>query len=148
MRGATGDLVLLAVRTLASLRLRTALSIVGIAIGVGSVILRTSIGEGTRRYVLEEFAQFGTNLISINPGKTETAGLPGIFGGTTRPLTIDDAEALARIPGVTATVPIAFGSGRGEGGPDGAGRSVPGFGGPPALLEFLTAKEIEYSVFR
>jgi putative ABC transport system permease protein len=56
----------------------------GIAIGVGSVILLTSIGEGTRRYVLEQFAQFGTNMMSINPGKTETTGLPGIFGGTTR----------------------------------------------------------------
>jgi putative ABC transport system permease protein len=86
-----GDLLLLALRTLVSLRLRSALAILGIAIGVGSVIVLTSIGEGTRRYVLEQFSQFGTNLMSVHPGKTETAGLPGIFGGTTRPLTIDDA---------------------------------------------------------
>jgi len=135
MRGAAADLALLAARTLVSLRLRSVLSVVGIAIGVGSVILLTSIGEGTRRYVLEEFAQFGTNLISINPGKTETAGIPGVFGGTTKPLTIDDAEALARIPGVTATVPIAFGSGRVEGGPDKLGRSVLVYGVTPAIQE-------------
>jgi putative ABC transport system permease protein len=129
------DLVLLAMRTLASLRLRSTLSILGIAIGVGSVVLLTSIGEGTRRYVLEQFSQFGTNLMSVHPGKTETAGIPGIFGGTTRPLTIDDAEALARLAGVTAVVPVAFGSARVEGGPDALGRSVPVYGVTPAIQE-------------
>jgi putative ABC transport system permease protein len=131
----TGDLALLSLRTLASLRLRSALSVLGIAIGVGSVILLTSIGEGTRRYVLEQFSQFGTNLMSLNPGRTETAGLPGIFGGTTQPLTIDDAEALARIPGVTAVVPIAFGNARVEGGTLGLARSVPIYGVTPAIQE-------------
>jgi putative ABC transport system permease protein len=129
------DLLWLSLRTLLSLRLRSVLSILGIAIGVGSVVLPTSIGEGTRRYVLDEFAQFGTNLISINPGKTETSGLPGVFGGTTRPLTIDDAEILARIPGVTAVVPIGFGTARVSGGPDDAGRSVPIYGVTPAIQE-------------
>jgi len=129
------DLLLLSLRTLLSLKLRSALSILGIAIGVGSVVLLTSIGEGTRRYVLEQFSQFGTNLLSINPGKTETAGLPGIFGGTTRPLTIDDAEALARVAGVTAVVPIGYGAARVEGGPDRAGRSVPIYGVTPAIQE-------------
>lgn len=129
------DLLLLSLRTLLALRLRSALSILGIAIGVGSVVLLTSIGEGTRRYVLAEFAQFGTNLMSLNPGKTETAGIPGIFGGTTRPLTIDDGEALSRIPGVTAVVPIAYGSARVQGGPAQLGRSVPIYGVTPAIEE-------------
>jgi putative ABC transport system permease protein len=129
------DLVLLSLRTLVALRLRSALAILGIAIGVGSVVLLTSIGEGTRRYVLSEFSQFGTNLLAINPGKTETTGLPGVFGGTTRPLTIDDGEALARVPGVTAVVPVAFGSARVEGGPDALGRSVPIYGVTPAIRE-------------
>jgi putative ABC transport system permease protein len=129
------DLLLLALRTLLSLKLRSVLSILGIAIGVGSVVLLTSIGEGTRRYVLEEFAQFGTNLMSINPGKTETSGLPGIFGGTTRPLTIDDAEALERISGVTRVVPVAYGTARVAGGPERLGRSVPIYGVTPAIQE-------------
>ena len=72
----------------------------GIAIGIGAVILLTSIGEGTRRYILGQFTQFGTNLLAINPGKTETAGIPGAFGGTTRHADASTTrEALARISG-------------------------------------------------
>ncbi|MFI4944369.1 MAG: ABC transporter permease, partial [Burkholderiales bacterium] len=93
------DLVGLALGALRAHRLRSFLSMLGIAIGVAAVILLTSIGEGTRVYVLGQFTQFGTNIIAINPGKSKTIGIPGILGGTTRKLTIDDAEALARIPG-------------------------------------------------
>jgi len=127
------DLVLFSLRTLVALRLRSLLSILGIAIGVGSVVLLTSIGEGTRRYVLGQFSQFGTNLLAVNPGKTETSGIPGIFGGTTKPLTIDDSQALARIPGVTAVVPVAIGSAPVEGGPLSLSRSVPVYGVTPEI---------------
>jgi len=125
------DLALVSLRTLVALRLRSLLSILGIAIGVGSVILLTSIGEGTRRYVLEQFSQFGTNLLAVNPGKTETTGIPGIFGGSTKPLTIDDSEALTRIPGVTAVVPVAMGSAPVQGGPLALTRAVPIYGVTP-----------------
>jgi putative ABC transport system permease protein len=127
------DLFLLALRTVVALRLRSLLSLLGIAIGVGSVVLLTSVGEGTRRYVLEQFAQFGTNMMSLNPGKTETTGLPGIFGGSTKPLTIDDAEALLRIPGVTAVVPVAYGTAAVRGGPLALRRSVPIYGVTPDI---------------
>ncbi|MEE9608501.1 MAG: ABC transporter permease, partial [Myxococcota bacterium] len=79
-------------------RLRSFLSMLGVAIGIAAVILLTSIGEGTRRYLLAEFTQFGTNLLAINPGKIETLGIPGVFGGTTHKLTLDDAEAIRRLP--------------------------------------------------
>ena len=91
------ELSLSAVR---SHRLRSQLSMLGIAIGIAAVILLTSIGEGTRRYLLDEFTQFGTNLLGIHPGKAETLGLPGVLGGTTHKLTLDDAEVVARVPGV------------------------------------------------
>ena len=107
-------------------RLRSALSMLGIAIGIAAVILLTSIGEGTRVYVINEFTQFGTNVIAIHPGKVETVGIPGVFGGTTRKLTIDDAEALRRVNGVTAVVPTVAGFARVE--RDGLGRSVNVFG--------------------
>jgi putative ABC transport system permease protein len=68
----------LGVGSVLSHRLRSALSMLGIAIGVAAVILLTSIGEGTRRYLLAEFTQFGTNILAINPGKVETAGIPGV----------------------------------------------------------------------
>jgi putative ABC transport system permease protein len=116
------DYVLLGFGAVRSHRLRSFLSTLGIAIGITAVILLTSIGEGTRRYLIAEFTQFGTNIIQINPGKTETLGLPGVFGGTTHKLTLDDAEALARLPSVQKSVPIAFGQARVEG--NGRGRSV------------------------
>jgi putative ABC transport system permease protein len=53
---------------------------------------------------------FGSSLIAINPGKTETGGVPGMMGGSARRLTIDDARALARIPGVAGVVPTGYGS--------------------------------------
>ena len=129
------DLLSLSLRTLAAQRLRSALSILGIAIGVGSVILLTSIGEGTRRYVLAEFSQFGTNILAINPGKSETTGIPGLFGGSTKPLSIDDAEAIARVAGVVKVVPVAYGTARVAGGPDGRARSVPIYGVTPDIAE-------------
>lgn len=74
-------------------RLRSILSLIGISIGIGAVILLTAIGEGTRYFVLAQFTQFGTNILAINPGKTKTLGIPGILGGTTHKLTLDDADA-------------------------------------------------------
>src|SRR3990172_3679167 len=103
----------------------------GIAIGVAAVILLTSMGEGTRVYVLSQFTQFGTNILAINPGKSKTIGIPGAPGGTTRKLTTDDAEALARIPGVETVVPVTMGLARVEAGP--RGRSVTVLGVTPDL---------------
>lgn len=123
------DLFSLAWSALVSHRLRTGLSMLGIAIGIASVILLTSIGEGTRRYLVGMFTQFGTNLIGINPGKTQTTGLPGVLGGTTRKLTIDDALALTRVPGIEEVVPVVFGQARAEAG--GRGRSVFVYGVTP-----------------
>jgi putative ABC transport system permease protein len=112
-------------------RLRSALSMLGIAIGVGSVVLLTSIGEGTRRYMLDQFTQFGTNLLVVNPGKSETLGVPGILGGSTHPLTIDDAVAVSRLPWVEDVVPLAFGTARVEAGS--LGRSVFVYGVTPSV---------------
>jgi putative ABC transport system permease protein len=116
------DLLRLAFHAVTGQKLRSALSMLGIAIGIASVILLTSIGEGTRRYVVSQFSQFGTNILSIVPGKSQTSGIPGVFGGTTRKLTIDDAMALKRIAGVEEIVANGYGTARVEGG--GRGRSV------------------------
>ncbi|MDH3947374.1 MAG: ABC transporter permease [Gammaproteobacteria bacterium] len=97
-------------------RLRSFLTMLGIAIGITAVVLLTSIGEGIHKFVLAEFTQFGTNLIAINPGRTTTHGTSmGVFG-TERPLTIEDAEALKRLPNVKAVVPIVQGNGEVEAG--------------------------------
>lgn len=116
------DRLFFALSALVGHRLRSVLSALGVAIGVAAVILLTSLGEGTREYVVSQFSQFGTDLLAINPGKVKTLGLPGMLGGTTHKLTIDDSEALRQIPGVKALVPMAIGQARVEGG--GKGRSV------------------------
>jgi putative ABC transport system permease protein len=125
------DLLHLATGALRAHRLRSFLSMLGIAIGVAAVILLTSIGEGTRVYMVSQFTQFGTNILAINPGKSKTIGIPGVLGGTTRKLTIDDAEALFRVPGVETVVPVVMGNARVEAGE--RSRSVSVLGATPDL---------------
>jgi putative ABC transport system permease protein len=125
------ELLHLATGALRAHRLRSFLSMLGIAIGVAAVILLTSIGEGTRLYMVAQFTQFGTNILAINPGKAKTIGIPGVLGGTTRKLTIDDAEALDRISGVETVVPVTMGLARVQAGE--RGRSVSVLGATPDL---------------
>lgn len=97
------DLVRLTTGSVRAQRLRAGLTALGIGIGVTAVVLLTSIGEGVHRFVVSEFTQFGTNIISVTPGKTQTmGGSIGAFGNV-RPLTVEDAEALRRAPYVTTT---------------------------------------------
>jgi putative ABC transport system permease protein len=116
------DFFALAWKAVVAHRLRSALTMLGIMIGIASVILLTSIGEGTRQYILSEFTQFGTNILAINPGKAMTTGQPGALAGVIRRLTIEDAEAIRRVPGVELVVPLSFGMARVE--HEGMGRSV------------------------
>ncbi|MCH7893239.1 MAG: ABC transporter permease [Proteobacteria bacterium] len=106
----TADMVRLATRAVTAHRLRSALTTLGIAIGIFAVVLLTSIGEGIHRFVMSEFTQFGTNIIGINPGKATTMGASiGVFGSV-RPLSIDDAEALRRLPYVEGVVTMVQGN--------------------------------------
>ena len=104
------DVVRHAWRAITGHRQRSALTMLGIMIGIAAVILLTSIGEGTRLYMLTEFTQFGTNLVAINPGRTTTSGMPGHLGGTVNKLTIGDMQALERIRGVEEAVPVVMGT--------------------------------------
>ncbi|MBM3880943.1 MAG: ABC transporter permease [Verrucomicrobia bacterium] len=105
-----GDLMRLAWQAVWSHRQRSVLTMLGVLIGIASVILLTSIGEGTRLYVLSEFTQFGTTLAGITPGRLQTTGMPGALGITIHPLTIEDAAALERIRGVQEVVPVVMGT--------------------------------------
>ncbi|MGA9477473.1 MAG: ABC transporter permease [Desulfobacterales bacterium] len=104
------DLIRLSLGAVFSHRLRSFLTALGIAVGVAAVVLLTSLGEGVHRFVLSEFTQFGTNLIGINPGKTTTVGVSGAIISNVRPMTLDDAEAMKRIPEVTTSVPVVQGN--------------------------------------
>ncbi|MBP9684767.1 MAG: ABC transporter permease [Rhodoferax sp.] len=102
------DATRLALRAITAHRLRSVLTLLGIAVGIAAVILLTSIGEGIHRFVLAEFTQFGTNIASISPGKVKTSGpAPTGIPSSVRPLSLDDARALGQLPhvtGMTATV--------------------------------------------
>ncbi len=104
------DVLRQAGRSILGHRQRSMLTMLGIAIGIASVILLTSIGEGTRLYILNQFTQFGTNMIAVNPGRTETTGISATVGGTTHPLTLGDTQALERVRGVEKTVPVSMGA--------------------------------------
>ena len=67
--------------------------LLGIAVGIAAVILLTSIGEGIHRFLLGEFHQFGTNVISVHPGKTKPAAIPSGLPSSAG-LTLDDARSL------------------------------------------------------
>lgn len=97
------------VKALIAHRLRSALTIIGFAVGIGAVALLSSIGEGLRMYILKEFTQFGSHILAITPGKTETYGFGGLLN-TTRPLTLEDATALRQLPEVKTVIPVVMGT--------------------------------------
>jgi putative ABC transport system permease protein len=128
------DLIALATDAPRRHRVRTGLSVAGIAVGVAAVLVLTSLGEGVRNYVVDEFVGLGTNVVGVLPGKVETTGAIGVFGGTTHDLTIDDAIAIQRrCPAVLRSAPISLGEAPIEFGA--AGRQVPVVGTTPDYLE-------------
>ncbi len=90
---------------------RTLLMLLAMAIGVGSVVILSSLGEGARRYVVGQFSSLGTNLLIILPGRSETVGgPPPLLGITPRDLTLDDAMALSRLSTIKYVAPLSVGA--------------------------------------
>src|SRR5689334_3126268 len=105
------DVVAFAIRALRGHRLRTGLSLLGLAVGVTSVVLLTSLGEGARQYVVGEFAALGSNLLIVTPGKTETTGFAPPIGSTPHDLTVEDITALERrVPQIRHVAPMSVGT--------------------------------------
>lgn len=132
------DALFLAVRAITAHRLRSFLTLLGIAVGIAAVILLTSIGAGIHRFVLAEFSQFGTHVIGITPGRTEASGGPPGLPASVRPLTFEDAQALARVPGVIAVVPAVNGNAEVAG--NGRVRRTTIFGGNAAMPEVFNVR--------
>lgn len=107
------DIIFMAVESIIANKLRSFLTMLGVVIGVASVILLVSLGEGTRQYVYKELMGIGTNLLIITPGKTETSGHAPPQSSTTRKLTYDDAMYLKRNAFTLKDVaPIIVGTGK------------------------------------
>lgn len=105
------DVLSLAWRALVAHRRRSALSLVGVSIGVAAVTLMTAIGQGARDFVAAQFQTIGANVIAIVPGRVETSGaIPGV-GSAPNDLTLADAHALVRgVPGVLRGTPLVLGN--------------------------------------
>lgn len=88
---------------------RTLLTVFGFAVGISAVILLNAIGESLRQYILQEFTQFGSHIIAVTPGKTETFGVGGLLN-TIRPLSLEDAISLKRLPNAKHLVPVVMGT--------------------------------------
>jgi putative ABC transport system permease protein len=88
--------------------LRASLLMLAMSIGVAAVVMLTALGDGARRYVVNEFSAIGTNLVIVLPGRSETRGFnpANLITSTPRDLTLDDASALLRLPGVQRISPI------------------------------------------
>jgi len=104
------DLLRFSFVALSGHRLRTLLSLLGMAIGVAAVITLTALGEGARLYVIDQFASIGTNLLIVVPGKSETTGIPGVAAGA-HDITLQDAETILRvIPEAEKIAPLVVGT--------------------------------------
>ncbi len=92
--------------------LRTVLSMLAMSIGVAAVVVLTALGDGARRYVIDQFSALGTNLVIVLPGRTQTGGFSpaNVVTQTPRDLTVDDARALLRAPAVARVAPVSVGN--------------------------------------
>ena len=105
------DFVEVAFDSLRINRLRSALTMLGVIIGVAAVILLVALGQGTKNYVEEQFAGLGSNILIVTPGKIETKGGPPIIGSARHKLTLNDSRFLEKKGYLFAGVaPVVFGT--------------------------------------
>ncbi|MFZ2970013.1 MAG: ABC transporter permease, partial [Minisyncoccia bacterium] len=92
-------------------KVRSFLTMLGIIIGVGSVITIMAVGAGAQSYIFNQIESFGTNLVSIMPGASEEAGPPAaLFGIEITTLSYDDVKELKKIPHLIFVTPYANGN--------------------------------------
>ncbi len=97
----------IAIKSLLANKLRSALTMLGMIIGVGAVITLMSVGAGIQNMITSTFEELGTNLLFVQPSNPEAPGMLGLmYGGFTANLDMDDAEAIGRIRSVTGMVPV------------------------------------------
>lgn len=92
-------------------RSRTSLMLLAMSIGVASVVVLTSLGEGARLYVVSQFASLGSDMLIVVPGRAETTGaMPPLLGEIPRDLTLDDSLALYRERSIEYVAPLLAGT--------------------------------------
>lgn len=95
----------MAMRALSANLYRTVLTLLGIVIGVASVVAMLAVGNGSKQSVMDQISAMGTNLLLVRPGAPGQRNANGVAT-----LVPDDAVAIAKLPNVTAAVPEYTGS--------------------------------------
>lgn len=97
----TAEAIRMAFRSLKANIFRTMLTLLGIVIGVSSVVAMLAIGEGAQQEIIQIMNQLGTNVMTVRPER-----LPGSFRSMPSTLTLEDAEAVQQnIPNIIAAIP-------------------------------------------
>jgi putative ABC transport system permease protein len=151
------EAVRIAIDVLAQNKMRTALTMLGIIIGVFAVVTLISLGHGAQVYVADQFAGMGTNLLVVTPGKRETSGGPAHAppgANSAHKLTREDADAIRRrLSSVTGVAPVVYGLGLVKNGPRTRNTFVFGTGPEfpdvrnirPAIGSFFSAEDVDAS---
>src|SRR5574340_586350 len=131
-------------RAMGANRLRTMLTMLGMVIGVGAVVLMMSIGQGAQYAIKQTIAAMGSNLFVLLAGHTQTGGARSGSGGA-HTLTVGDADAIAELPGVQAVAPIHPGSAQIVYGPNNWNTSI--IGTTPGYLDARSWPVVAGSAF-
>jgi putative ABC transport system permease protein len=134
------DITGFAFGSLGSNKVRTALMLLAMSIGVAAVVLLTGIGNGARLYIVDQFSSLGTNLVIIIPGRADTvSNTPAtLVGETPRELTLEDMKALQRNDMVARIAPLIIGESNAA--RKGKEREVPLLGSTASFLDLYHLK--------
>ena len=94
------ELIKESLNTLAVNKMRTGLAILGIVIGIGSVIALISLGEGSQKSIENQIQSLGANLLTVSPGGQSSGGVRTAMGSNTT-LTLEDSKAIATTPDIS-----------------------------------------------
>src|SRR5687767_8471824 len=100
----TGNVIKIALRALARNKVRSALTMLGIIIGVASVIAMVSLGQGAQKQVQDQISNMGTNMLIVSAGSQRSGGVRG-GSGSASAITVEDVQAIAQVPAVASVTP-------------------------------------------
>lgn len=101
-----GELLRISIRSLRANKLRSFLTMLGIIIGVATVIAMISIGQGTNQQVTSQIQSLGSNLITVTAGSSQATGGAGADSGSTNSLQISDVDPISKIDTVKYVAPV------------------------------------------
>jgi len=105
-----GESVIVALEGIAANKMRAALTMLGVIIGVGAVITMLALAQGARENMMNRIQQMGTNVLMVMSGRMQRGGVRGGFGSSQR-LTLEDADAIKKeCPSIDAVAPEVGGN--------------------------------------